>query len=527
MLKQTDEAHTCLISNADPASHQVRAEVQVKSNRGTALEVDVPPGAAYTRVQGQPWGLRQEVWRHLIHADPNQMVLLPPGGTMTAGYPRPVSDEQLQLHVQLSYWSLAYSLTGDIVDALAGSAADAAGMFTSVLYLVSKCSSAVDYRNLSVSDPLSTATFASALKCVISQAGSNLSSPAKALGAARSLLGAGVDQMDLDSATKELTSVGSKLLAFGWVLVLWPVLQAGWGGTADVIHGLLTGGTSTLITLTLHGTAGPAPPASSVTRLTPGTGTPYSASGIIAWNDGYWFAVAEQDPAGKKTVSIYRWNGNSWQQQAQVPLANTNGTLASGGLDPSTPITVGSLTGAATPDFLIHSFGAYTNWLNVVSAATGRWAAVQFDDSGGPTEGENLIKISGYVITVGYDSCDPNCAQGTVTTVRFSYRNGSFAPVDPPGSCTGEALAQAAHTGYSTQSHGQYAITGYTCDSGYAAATATNEDYGWTITFTAASGGWKTLATGNIIPRAGLPPQVYSVLRAKLAPNAQNQYYPY
>jgi hypothetical protein len=89
--KQTDEAHTCLIPNADQASHAVRAEVQIKSNRGVALEVDIPPGADYTWVQDQPWSARSWVWRHIIHQDPNLMALLPAGATLTAGYRQPAA----------------------------------------------------------------------------------------------------------------------------------------------------------------------------------------------------------------------------------------------------------------------------------------------------------------------------------------------------------------------------------------------------------------------------------------------------
>src|SRR5205809_277258 len=87
--KQTGEVHTCLVPNKDAASHTVRAEVQIKSNRGTALEVDIPPGAAYTWVQDQPWAVRSRVWARLIHQDPNLMALLPAGATLTAGYLRP------------------------------------------------------------------------------------------------------------------------------------------------------------------------------------------------------------------------------------------------------------------------------------------------------------------------------------------------------------------------------------------------------------------------------------------------------
>jgi len=142
--KQTDEAHTCLIPNADPASHAVRAEVQIKSNRGTALEVDIPPGAAYTWVQDQPWAVRSWVWAHLIHQDPNLMALLPAGATLTAGYLRPYANEDLSFQVQPSYWSLGYTLVGDIVDALSGLAADATSEQHAIVGLLQKMASTLD-----------------------------------------------------------------------------------------------------------------------------------------------------------------------------------------------------------------------------------------------------------------------------------------------------------------------------------------------------------------------------------------------
>jgi hypothetical protein len=257
--KPTDEVHTCLVSNVDPATKAVRAEMQIKSNRGTALEVDVPAGASYTWVQDQPWAIRSWVWAHVIHQDPATMVLLPADATMTAGFTQPGADEDLGFVVGPSYWSLKYTLVGDIVDALTSLAADKTGM--AVLYLVAKCTGAIDPGSLSVHVPLSTATFGSVMSCAISDAASELSSPQKALGAARSLLGPGVDELDLDTATKELTSVGGKLLEFGWVVALWPVLQAGWGGTADVVHSLLTGGESSMIDLNLKAVNAPTVPA--------------------------------------------------------------------------------------------------------------------------------------------------------------------------------------------------------------------------------------------------------------------------
>lgn len=534
VVKHSDAVHTCLIPNTDPVSHAVRAEVQLKSNRGTALEVDMPPGAAYTWVDGQPWGIRQPVWAHLIHQDPNLMALLPAGATMTAGYLRPGGDEDLNFQVSVTGWSLAYTLFGDIIDGLTGIGAGAADRALNRqaivdLYIMSKCSSAVNYSSLSVANPLKKATFSSALRCVVNEALSNLSSPETALGAAESLLGPGVDAADEATAVQELTSVGGKLLTFGWILKLWPFLQAGWGQLPDVIQNMLTDGASALVGLRLHGSAGPAPPSSSVAALAP-AGTQSTTSGIVNWHGTYWFAAATESSTGTigvVTATVYRWNGTTWQQQASIPIANSDGTLASGGLSPSAPITVQSLTGAVTPDFLIHSYGADTYWLNVISHTTGQWAAVPFDDSGGPTFGENEIGISGPTVTVGYDNCNPTCAGGHVTDVSFRYGSGAFVPVDPPGSCTGEALAQAAHAATPHGSNVSDAITGSACANGYAAAMATNGNYGWVITFRATGSGWAYLATGNIMPPGGMPAGTYQALQSELGKVPQNEYYPY
>jgi hypothetical protein len=235
------------------------------------------------------------------------MTLLPAGATLTAGYLRPADDEDLAFQVRVTSWSLRYSLIGDVVDALSGQAAGAAGRTT--LYLLARCSGAVDYGSLSVHNPLSTLTFGSAMKCVISQALSGLSSPAKAAGAARSLLGPGVDEADLASAVTELTSVGGKLVAFGWVLQLWPVFQLGWGGIADVVHHLLTGGTSTLIDLHL--------------RAAPST-CPSSAQLLNAWNTA---PTRARKPWAAPGISITGFVGIScWDNWVvAVPVADGNG----------------------------------------------------------------------------------------------------------------------------------------------------------------------------------------------------------
>jgi hypothetical protein len=255
LSRLTDEVHTCLEPNVDRTSHAVRAEVQIKSNRGVALEVDIPPDSAYTWVEDQPSAVRSWIWDHVIHQDPDVMALLPAGGTMTAGYLQPAADESISFQVRPSNWSLGYSLIGDVVDALSGEAAKHTGMIT--LYLMTKCSKAVDFGNLSVHGPLSSAKFGSAITCVVSQATSNLADPETAVRAARTLLGPGLDQADTATAVKELTSVGSKLIGFAWITILWPYVEAGWGELPDAVHNLLSGGASTLINLDLRRASSP------------------------------------------------------------------------------------------------------------------------------------------------------------------------------------------------------------------------------------------------------------------------------
>jgi hypothetical protein len=330
LSKQTREVHTCLVPNVDAASHDMRAEVQIKSNRGTALEVDIPPDAAYTWVQDQPWAVRSWVWAHLIHEDPNLIALLPAGGTLTVGYLRPDASEDLSFQVRPSGWSLGYTLIGDIVDVLSGKAADATSLTT--LYLLAKCSEAVDYGSLSAHNPLSTVTFSSAFKCVLNEALSGLSSPKKAAGAARSLLGPGVDEAGLATATKELTSVGGKLLTFGWVLRLWPFFQAGWGTIPDAIHNLLTSGASALVNL--HLSAHPAPPCSaSLLFAAAVAGQHFSTNPALyphdpgqgpgAYDpvcDGTWAIAAVSHPRVGTTDGevLFQAQGGSWSYVASI-----------------------------------------------------------------------------------------------------------------------------------------------------------------------------------------------------------------
>ena len=251
-------------------------------------------------------------------------------GTTLAGYLRPDASEDLSFQVRPSGWSLGYTLLGDAVDVLTSLTADATSLTT--LYLLGKCSGAVDYGSLSTHKPLSTATFSSAFKCVLNEALSGLSSPKKAAGAARSLLGPGVDEADLATATRELTSVGGKLLTFGWVLRLWPFFQAGWGTIPDAIHNLLTDGGSTLVGLRLS--APPAPPCSaSLLFAAAVAGQHFSTNPALyphdpgqgpgAYDpvcDGTWAIAAVSHPGVGTTDGgvLFHAHGGSWSYVAGI-----------------------------------------------------------------------------------------------------------------------------------------------------------------------------------------------------------------
>jgi len=260
----------------------------------------------------------------------------------------------------------------------------------------------------------------------------------------------------------------------------------------------------------------------------------YSTSGIVHQDGNYWFALAHEVSSGGNAVNIYRWIHSTWVSEADIPLENRGGYLASGYLNSADQITTANLSGSADPDFLVHSAGADTNWLNVVSDENSlNWRAVTFDDSDGPTIGEDVTGVAGTTVTVGYDNCLPDCAGGTVTKVGFHYLAGAFVPVDSPRSCTGEALAQAAHqwelvSGDSNV--GQNDISGFACDSGYAAAavsTAADGGYGWAISFQDQASGWKVLSSGNLLTSNGMPSSVFDLLESEMRGNRQAAFFPF
>lgn len=307
----------------------------------------------------------------------------------------------------------------------------------------------------------------------------------------------------------------------------------------------------------------PAPPVSSGVPATdsfsrhiapiPGTSV---NSGVLYSHGAYWFATAQLvqptdlNLANEAEVALYLWTKHGWRQQAELTVGNRDGGLAVGTFSPTRAITLGSLTGSPAPDVLLSSEGADTNFLSVISDATGKWAVVPFDDSGGVTLGEtveyrygprgNVLEkgIEGKDVIVAYDNCSPSCAAGKVTTVRFRYEDGVFVPVVGGTSCSGEALADAAHRreivhrtepADQSVSNSLVAITAFACQGGYAGAEAAGFPAGsaraprW-ITFRAGDGKWSVLqwdVTGKSLPSAGVPLSVYRRLKKTLMNDAR------
>lgn len=274
---------------------------------------------------------------------------------------------------------------------------------------------------------------------------------------------------------------------------------------------------------------GASPGQSTVASLLANADTRVSTSGIVKWPDGYWFAWDRQTASGAIVTSIYNWQGGHWRLRADLTIESKGNVINHGGIDPAQAITVASLTGTGYPDFLIHSGGADTYWLNVISRIAGRWQTVNFDDGAGATLAEDEISVKGHIVVVGYNNCQPTCAQGHVTKTGFQYQDGLFAPVAPPGSCAGERLATAARLGpFGRAPYGTWGITSYACADGYAMAVAlVNADQ--TLTFRAAQGapGWVEIANTMGGPQRYIPLRIARKIIKTLQAGPQDLYYPY
>lgn len=164
-------------------------------------------------------------------------------------------------------------------------------------------------------------------------------------------------------------------------------------------------------------------------------GPVYAVSPIAGQDRQQYVAVdhqATQSGGGAQVVvDVYLYTDSSWVLQATVPLGADGST---GLLQPAsqnqTPISVVAVTGAATPDFAVTTTGASTLITTIVSDQTGTWRAVPFAGPNGTLIGVPSATITGATVTGVYNSCQPNCAQGSEQRVAYTYRSGTFVPVE-------------------------------------------------------------------------------------------------
>ncbi len=188
--------------------------------------------------------------------------------------------------------------------------------------------------------------------------------------------------------------------------------------------------TTTPTTTTPPTTLAPTP-LQALDAITAGLGANYATSGPVGDAASPYAAVDHVNlsgGAGTVIVDIYRFVANSWQSQASIPLPADQGagTLASAATN-STPIVATSLTGSSLPDFAVGTATNSTPLLSVVSHASGQWVAVPFE--GTPTGTANAVdggQIQGNQVIGSYNTCTPDCANGTTVQVAFAYQAGVF-----------------------------------------------------------------------------------------------------
>lgn len=96
---------TCIDTNRDGST--VRTELKIKNNRGLTQEIEMPAGVAYADVEEQPERVRKFV-RQV--AGGRDVVLLPPGKTLTIGFTHPRLAREITITPKLSNLALAIEL---------------------------------------------------------------------------------------------------------------------------------------------------------------------------------------------------------------------------------------------------------------------------------------------------------------------------------------------------------------------------------------------------------------------------------
>jgi hypothetical protein len=207
---KTTLVHLCAITNTDPSSKAVRAELQVQSNRRFFEWVSVAPGADYLWVADEQDWFRSALAK-VSKRDKDREVLLAGNGWLTAGYRQPAQSQEKAFNASLDFWSAGFSVGGAILgldprDTVQGS-----------LLIVVQCADKL--RTFPSWD--SAKDF---VKCFIEQSLTNLANPQKAFSQALDLFGeagyAKEAEQSLRKAIDRLRFLGRLLKIIGIVGVI-------------------------------------------------------------------------------------------------------------------------------------------------------------------------------------------------------------------------------------------------------------------------------------------------------------------
>ena len=300
--QHSDLVHACVKTNY--SNGQEVAEVQLKSNRGVSLQVTVPGNPAYVWVEGQTWAGRQKV-AAAHHFDPNQTVILGAGKTMTVGYTRWYTSLPVSFFVSGATGLAAIdTLTSDVINTLYG-----AIPYISVAYTEVQCATGFAV------NPLTGVTFGvngfyDYFKCMVDSALGELTDDQNALNVAVQFGGSEADVATLVGSARALNAIG-------WIVTLWPYIQAGIGNDIDKIDELISGGQSALVTWHMDppvptisggGTQTNQPPSGGTT---PSGGSPTGsnpavtlAQGPVVSGGAYHYAVTLSGFPANVTVSV-------------------------------------------------------------------------------------------------------------------------------------------------------------------------------------------------------------------------------
>jgi hypothetical protein len=251
----TDMVHACATTNHTSDGTEV-AEVQIKSNRDVSLEVTVPGSPAYVWVDGESWAYRKALGAQVGY-NPNQTVILPPGGWMTVGYPRGTSSDAESFSVSdITVNAEVDTLTRMLFDKGVEDNIDAIGDLPGIGLTEVWCGT--DVAGPLSGGGLSAADLENFLECWTGKVATALEDPANAIKVASQF---GIPEGE--DAAQQLAARARLIGDLSWVVAMWPVIRAGANDDIDGISQLLTHGDSAQVGYEISAPAA-APPQTQV-----------------------------------------------------------------------------------------------------------------------------------------------------------------------------------------------------------------------------------------------------------------------